>query len=125
MKSILNRAPFSDGSRYDLVARNGFLGVASSSMFSGFYFLWTSPYGPTMFNNHLATQICFAMFVLLDLGFAVDTVLSADEIVESRRDRKTEDYAGRYWLDALGYVNRGICITGYLGIAFHITHGIL
>lgn len=104
VKSILNRAPFSDGSRYDLVARNGFLGVASSSMFSGFYFLWTSPYGPTMFNNHLATQICFAMFVLLDLGFAVDTVLSADEIVESRRDRKTEDYAGRYWLDALGYV---------------------
>ena len=91
-------------SRYDLVARNGFLGVASSSMFSGFYFLWTSPYGPTMFNNHLVTQLCFAMFVLSDLGFAVDTVLSADEIVESRRDRKTKDYAGRYWVDALGYV---------------------
>lgn len=31
--------------RYDLTARNAFLGVAVSSMFSGFYYLWTSPFG--------------------------------------------------------------------------------
>ena len=90
--------------RYDLTARNAFLGVAASSMFSGFYFLWTSPYGPEIFNNHLVTQLCFAVFVLLDVGFVIDTLLRTSEIVESRRDRKAGDYSGRYIVDALGYV---------------------
>lgn len=56
--------------RYDLTARNGgFLGVAASSMFSGFYLLWTSPFGPDVFDVHLVTQLCFALFVLLDFLF--------------------------------------------------------
>ncbi|CAB9521064.1 expressed unknown protein [Seminavis robusta] len=70
--------------RFDLTARNAFLGTAVSSLFSGFYFLWT----------------------LLNTGFILDTLLQIDEVVEGRRDRKSgeDDYQGRYIVDALGYV---------------------
>lgn len=93
-----------DHRRYDLTARNGFLGVASSSMFSGFYFLWTNPLGPHIFDNQLITQTCFAVFVLLDIYFVIDTILRVPQVVESRRDRKAEDYEGRFVVDTLGYV---------------------
>ena len=90
--------------RYDLTARNGFLGVASSSMFSGFYFLWTNPLGPTIFNNQVVTQVCFALFVILDVYFVVDTLQRIPDVVESRRDKKVDDYHGRFVIDTLGYV---------------------
>ena len=90
--------------KYDLTARNGFLGVASSSMFSGFYFLWTNPWGPHVFNNPLITQLCFAVFVILDIYFVIDTILRIPDVVESLRDRKTRDYQGRFWVDTVGYV---------------------
>jgi len=90
--------------RYDITARNAFLGVAVSSLFSGFYYLWTNPYGPEIFNDHLVTQLCFAILVTLNVVFIMDTVLKTSEVIESRRDRNAEDYKGRYVVDALGYV---------------------
>jgi hypothetical protein len=90
--------------RYDLTARNAFLGTAASSLFSGFYFLWTNPLGPEIFNNQLVTQLCFAVFVLLNAVFILDTCFKVPEVVAGRRDNKAEDYSGRLWIDALAYV---------------------
>ena len=90
--------------RFDLTARNAFLGTAVSSLFSGFYLLWTNPLGPEIFDNPLVTQACFAVFILLNVVFITDTCLKVPEVVEGRRDRKAEDYAGRFWVDTMGYV---------------------
>ena len=90
--------------RYDLTARNAFLGTAVSSSFSGFYYLWTSPFGLDAFNNQLINQACFAVFTLLNTVFIMDTIVKVPEVVESRRDRKTDDYKGRFAVDAIGYV---------------------
>ena len=90
--------------QYDLTARNAFLGTGASSLFSGFYFLWTSPFGPEIFNQHAVTQGCFAILVLLNVVFIMDTLLKVPEIVESRRDRKNKDDKGRFLVDAAGYV---------------------
>ena len=90
--------------RYDLTARNAFLGTGASSMFSGFYFLWTSPYGPGAFDDRLVSTLCFAVLVGLNVVLIGDTMLKVAGIVESRRDRKAADYPGRFWVDAMGYV---------------------
>jgi len=90
--------------RYDLTARNAFLGTAVSSSFSGFYYLWTSPFGLDAFNNQLINQACFAVFTLLNTVFIMDTIIKVPEVVESRRDRKADDYQGRFAVDAIGYV---------------------
>ena len=90
--------------RYDLTARNAFLGTAVSSSFSGFYNLWTSPFGLDAFNNQLINQACFAVFTLLNTVFIMDTIIKVPEVVESRRDRKADDYKGRFAVDAIGYV---------------------
>ena len=90
--------------KYDLTARNGFLGVASSSMFSGFYFLWTNTLGPDIFNSQIVTKLCFAIFVLLDVYFVLDTLQRIPEVVESRRDKKATDYNERFVIDTFGYV---------------------
>ncbi|KAL3802563.1 hypothetical protein ACHAW5_010956 [Stephanodiscus triporus] len=90
--------------RYDLTARNAFLGTGASSMFSGFYFLWTSPFGPGVFDDQVVSRTCFAILVFLNVAFIGDTMIKVPSVVESRRDRKAEDYRGRFLVDAVGYV---------------------
>ena len=90
--------------RYDLTARNAFLGTAASSLFSGFYYLWTNPLGPDIFNQQWVTQTCFATLVVLNLVLILDTCFRVESVVEGRRDGKAEDYDGRLWIDALAYV---------------------
>lgn len=111
--------------RYDLTARNAFLGTGASSMFSGFYFLWTSPYGPEMFDDRLVSGMCFVVLVALNVVLIGDTMLRVPNIVESRRDRKVDDYFGRYWIDAFGYVLPvawglpPLLITFYVNVVAH------
>jgi len=90
--------------RYDLTARNAFLGTAASSLFSGFYYLWTNPLGPDIFNNQLVTQACFATLVFLNVVLITDTCVRVSDVVEGRRDRKAQDYDGNFLVDALAYV---------------------
>ena len=90
--------------KFDLAARNAFLGTAASSLFSGFYLLWTSPFAPNAFNNQVINRSCFGVLVLLNVIFIMDTLLNVPDIVEGRRDRKADDYEGRYIVDVLGYV---------------------
>lgn len=90
----------------DLAARNAFLGVAASSLFSGFFFLFTSPFGPEALNNDLVNQGSFAILVLLNVAFIMDTIIQIPEIVEGRRDRKADDINDpmTFSRDVLGYV---------------------
>lgn len=90
--------------RYDIIARNAFLGTAASTLFSSFFFLWTSPFAPSAFDDPIVNRVTFAVLGLLNVYFILDTVLQTDDVVESRRDRKAEDYTGREILDAVGYV---------------------
>ena len=91
--------------RGDLTARNAFLGTAVSSLFSGYYFLWTSPFGPQILNDPITNRSFFAVFTLLNTFFIIDTVLRLPQVVESRRDGRANDYNGRFILDALAYVS--------------------
>jgi hypothetical protein len=90
--------------RHDLTARNAFLGTGASSMFSGFYFLWTSPFGPGLFDDQLVSRLCFVVLVSLNVLLIGDTMIKVPSVVESRRDRRAKDYPGRFWVDAMGYV---------------------
>ena len=90
--------------RMDLAARNAFLGTAASSLFSGFNFLWTNQLGPDILNDHLVTQGCFALLLLLNTVLILDTCFRANEIVEGRKDRKNNTQETNYWLDILAYV---------------------
>ena len=77
--------------KFDLTARNAFLGTAVSSLFSGFYFLWTSPFeAGNVFNNQIVNQSFFGVLVVLNLVFIMDTLLQVPQVVESRRDKKAE-----------------------------------
>ena len=89
----------------DLIARNAFLGTAVSSLFSGFYMVWISPFSEgDIFNSLWISRMFFAVLVGLNAFFIADTILRTDEIVEGRRDRKAADYTGRKIIDTLGYV---------------------
>lgn len=89
----------------DLTARNAFLGTAVSSLFSGFYMVWISPFSEgDIFNSIWISRMFFAVLVGLNAFFIADTILKTDEIVEGRRDRKAADYTGRTIIDTLGYV---------------------
>ena len=91
--------------RNDVTSRNVFLGTAASSLFSGFHFLWTSPFGPEIFNNQLVNQSYHIIFIHLNAVFNFDTLVKIPEVVvESRRDRKAEEYPGQVIMDAVVYV---------------------
>jgi hypothetical protein len=110
----------------DLTARNAFLGTAVSSLFSGFYMVWISPFVEgDLFNSLWISRSCFAILVGLNGYFILDTILQTDEIVEGRRDRKAQDYKYRKVIDTLGYVFPVawgaplILATGYISCILH------
>ena len=89
----------------DITARNAFLGTAVSSLFSGFFMVWISPFPlGDLFNYLWISRACFAVLVALNGIFILDTIVKTEEVVEGRRDRKAEDYKGRKLIDAMGYV---------------------
>jgi hypothetical protein len=115
----------------DLTARNAFLGTAVSSLFSGFFFLWVSPFAPALFtNNNTVSQGCFALLLLLNTVFILDTLVKIPEVVEGRRDRKVEttpavDHPLLFVRDALGYVLPiawGLPVIGATGYQASFVH---
>lgn len=111
----------------DLTARNAFLGTAVSSLFSGFFFLWSSPYAPDILqNNALVSQGSFATLCLLNAFFIMDTCLQVDTVVEGRRDRKREEGTpSLFWRDAMGYVLPiawGLPVIGSTGYQVSFAH---
>jgi len=112
----------------DLTARNAFLGTAVSSLFSGFFMVWISPFDSPvvgLLENDIINRSCFAVLVILNVYLIMDTILNTNEIVEGRRDRKAQDYAGRTIVDTLGYVFPVawgmplIVSTGYIASVWH------
>ena len=110
----------------DITARNAFLGTALSSLFSGFFMVWISPFAMgDIFNDLVISRTCFAIIVGLNAIFILDTILKTEEVVEGRRDRKAEDYQGRVLVDTMGYVFPVawgmplILMTGYIASILH------
>jgi hypothetical protein len=114
----------------DLTARNAFLGTAVSSLFSGFFFLWVSPFAPTLFDNNIVSLGCFAILLLLNTVFIVDTLVKVPEVVEGRRDRKAEPAITTadpflFARDAIGYVLPiawGLPVIGATGYQAALVH---
>lgn len=95
--------------RFDLTARNGFLGTAASMLFSAFYTLWTSPFPVAdIFNDNTINRLCMGVFVLLNSYFVFDTVSKIPEILEGRRDKRVQDYKGREVVDTVLYILPGV-----------------
>lgn len=91
--------------KFDLIARNGFLGIVASTLFSTYFMLWTSPFAvATFFDDIWINRACFGILTLFNAYFVLDTVSKLDEIVEDRRDKKATDYQGRSIVDAILYV---------------------
>lgn len=110
----------------DIASRNAFLGTAVSSLFSGFFMVWISPFAVgDIFNNILISRFSFAVLVGLNVVFIMDTLLKQDELIEGRRDRKAEDYDERVLADKIGYIFPVafgmplIAMTGYLASIAH------
>jgi hypothetical protein len=112
----------------DLTARNAFLGTAVSSLFSGFFFLWVSPFAPTLFDNNIVSRGCFAILLLLNTVFIVDTLVKVPEVVEGRRDRKAEPTSSSpliFARDGIGYVLPiawGLPVIGATGYQAALVH---
>eukprot|EP00521_Asterionellopsis_glacialis_P014095 CAMPEP_0195294202 /NCGR_PEP_ID=MMETSP0707-20130614/14325_1 /TAXON_ID=33640 /ORGANISM="Asterionellopsis glacialis, Strain CCMP134" /LENGTH=365 /DNA_ID=CAMNT_0040355103 /DNA_START=33 /DNA_END=1130 /DNA_ORIENTATION=+ len=110
----------------DLTARNGFLGTAISSLFSGFFLVWISPFEEgNIFNTLWISRSCFAALVVLATYFIADSVLQTGKIVESRQERMAQDYQGRKLIDAFFYIfplafaAPLIIITGFITCVLH------
>jgi len=106
--------------------RNAFLGTAISSLFSGYFLVWISPFSEgDIFYNTSLSRACFALLVGLNMYFIADTLIKQDDLIEGRRDRKAQDYQGRIMLDRWSYIFPVafgmplIAITGYLASVAH------
>ena len=95
--------------RFDLTARNGFLGTATSMLFSALYTLWTSPFSAAdVFNDITINRAFMGVFVVLNTYFIFDTISKIPEVLEGRRDKKADDYMGREVVDTLLYILPGV-----------------
>lgn len=72
--------------RDDLASRNAFLGTAGSSIFSGYFLLWASPYAPEILTTPVASQIGFGTLVLWNIVSILDTMIRAADLIEGRRE---------------------------------------
>merc|ERR1719356_142050 len=110
--------------RSDIPSRNAFLGTAVSSLFSGFFMVWISPWGDVFYDTNLSRAV-FVVLVVLNTYLIADSLLKMDELVEGRRDKNAEDYEGRKLLDTIGYIGPIafgmplIAATGYLASVAH------
>ena len=112
--------------RNDIASRNAFLGTAVSSLFSGYFMVWISPFEVgDIFNDLWLSRLSFAVLVGLNGYFILDTLLKQDELIEGRRDRKAEDDERRELMDKIGYIFPVafgmplIATTGYLASVAH------
>lgn len=112
--------------RKDIASRNAFLGTAVSSLFSGFFMVWISPFAEgDMFNDIWISRLSFAVLVGINVFFIADSLMKQEELIEGRRDRRAEDYDGRILVDTLGYIFPVafglplVVATGYLASIAH------
>lgn len=111
--------------RNDLASRNAFVGTAGSSILSGYFLLWASPFAPESMTTASASQLGFGLLVLWNLLFVTDTMIRAADIIEGRRDKKSEEENASFALEYIRYIATGawglpvVAATGYINCVAH------
>ena len=115
--------------RNDLASRNAFVGTAGSSIFSGYFLLWASPFPPEYFTATIASAIGFGTLTLWNMVFVTDTVIRANEIIQGRREKTNKSSDNNenasYTLEYLRYVASGawglpvVVLTAYISAVAH------
>lgn len=104
----------------NVASRNAFIGVAGSSLFSGYFLIWASPFAPEQMITPLASKIGFGILCGWNLILILDTMIRAGNIIDDRRDNTSEEENGSYWVEYLRYVASAawplpvILSTGYI-----------
>ena len=104
----------------NVASRNAFIGVAGSSLFSGYFLIWASPFAPEQMITPLASQIGFGILCGWNLILILDTMIRAGNIIDDRRDNTSDEENGSYWVEYLRYIASAawplpvILSTGYI-----------
>ena len=104
----------------NVASRNAFIGVAGSSLFSGYFLIWASPFAPEQMITPLASKIGFGILCGWNLILILDTMIRAGNIIDDRRDNTSEEENGSYWVEYLRYIASAawplpvILSTGYI-----------
>lgn len=115
----------------NVASRNAFIGVAGSSLFSGYFLVWASPFAPEQMTEPLASQIGFGILCAWNVILIVDTMIRASDLIDDRRKKKTskeENTSYGYGLDYFSYIFSAswplpvIFSTGYINSVLY-DHG--
>jgi hypothetical protein len=104
----------------NVASRNAFIGVAGSSLFSGYFLIWASPFAPEQMITPLASKIGFGILCGWNLILILDTMIRAGNIIDDRRDNTSEEENGSFWVEYLRYIASAawplpvILSTGYI-----------
>lgn len=114
----------------NVASRNAFIGVAGSSLFSGYFLVWASPFAPEQMIEPLATQVGFGILCAWNVILIVDTMIRASDLIDDRQDKssKEENTSYGYGLEYFSYIFSGawplpvIVSTGYINSVLY-DHG--
>ncbi len=112
----------------NVASRNAFIGVAGSSLFSGYFLVWASPFAPEQMTEPLASQIGFGILCAWNVILIVDTMIRASDLIDDRQESKEENTPYGYGLEYFSYIFSGawplpvIVSTGYINAVLY-DHG--
>ena len=114
----------------NVASRNAFIGVAGSSLFSGYFLVWASPFAPEQMIGPLASQIGFGLLGAWNVILIVDTMIRASDLIDDRQKKtsKEENTSYGYGLEYFSYIFSGawplpvIVSTGYINAVLY-DHG--
>ena len=113
--------------RTDLASRNAFVGTAGSSLFSGYFLWWASPFASDAWTTPLASQVGFGILVAWNVLFVTDTVLRATDIIKGRQAKRSQEERenASYAWEYVRYIASGawglpvVAVTGYICCVLH------
>ena len=109
----------------NVASRNAFIGVAGSSLFSGYFLAWASPFAPEAMIAPLASQIGFGILCAWNIILILDTMIRASDIIDDRRDKRSQDENASYGLEYVRYIFSAawplpvIVSTGYINAVLY------
>jgi hypothetical protein len=112
----------------NVASRNAFVGVAGSSLFSAYFLVWAGPFAPEQMTAPLASQIGFGILCAWNIILILDTMIRASEIIDDRRDNRSQEENASYGLEYLRYIASAawplpvVVSTGYINAVLY-DHG--
>jgi len=109
----------------NVASRNAFIGVAFTSLFSAYFLVWASPFAPEQMISPLASKIGFGILCSSPIILLLDTLSGAKDIIDDRRDNRSQDENASYALEYLRYIVSAawplpvIASTGYISSVLH------